>query len=300
MEQTNDLFKQVLDSLYDGVYFVDLDRRITYWNRGAERLSGYAETDVIGSRCRDNILCHIDGTGRSLCEHDCPIAHTIADGVHREAEVYLHHKGGHRVPVQVRVSPIRNGGGEIVGAVEVFSDNSARIADIQRIEELQQMVFLDPLTGIANRRYIELNLQSRFEEMFRYGWPFGVMLLDLDHFKTVNDRHGHDVGDDLLRMVARTLQHAARSYDLVGRWGGEEFIAIIANVSREELTHTAERFRRLVEKSSFAAGDGAARVTISIGATIATSEDSVGSLIKRTDELMYLSKGAGRNCVTCT
>lgn len=299
MDQNSDFYKQLLDSLFDGVYFVDRERRITYWNQGAERLTGYAGGEVLGSRCRDNILCHVDTDGHNLCEHDCPVSHTLSDGLHRDAEVYLQHKEGHRLPVQVKISPIRNGGGEIVGAVEIFSDNSARMADIQRIEELQQMVFLDPLTGIANRRYIQLNLQSRFDEMFRYGWTFGVMLLDLDHFKAVNDRYGHDMGDDLLRMVARTLQHAGRSYDLVGRWGGEEFIALLASVSREKLAHTAERFRRLVEESSLAAGGATARVTISVGATIATSEDTMGSLIKRTDELLYRSKAAGRNCVTC-
>lgn len=299
MLHDGDFYKQLLDNLYDGVYFVDRDRRITYWNQGAERITGYRAADVIGTRCCDNILRHVDDGGANLCDCNCPVSHTMGDGFPREAEVFLHHNQGHRVPVQVRVSPIRNGGGEIVGAVEVFSDNSTRLTDIQRIEELQQMVFLDPLTGLANRRYIQMNLQSRFDEMFRYGWAFGLMLLDLDHFKQVNDRYGHDVGDELLKMVARTLQHAARSYDLVGRWGGEEFIVVIANVSRNKLAFTAERFRRLVEESTLALGAEIARVTTSVGATIATGEDSVGSLIKRTDELLYRSKAEGRNRVTC-
>lgn len=292
-------YKELIDNLYDGVYFVDRDRRITYWNRGAERLTGYGAGDVTGSRCRDNILCHTDCDGLSLCEELCPVAHTLEDGVCREAEVFLHHRAGHRVPVNVRVSPIRNGAGAIVGAVEIFSDNSARLSDLQRIDELQQLVFLDPLTGVANRRYIQMYLQSKFDEMFRYGWPFGVMLLDLDHFKEINDSFGHQMGDDLLKMAARTLRNAVRSYDLIGRWGGEEFIAVITNVKEDRLHEMAERFRRLVEESSMTAGDTIVRVTVSIGATLATSDDTVGSLLKRADELLYRSKGAGRNCVTC-
>ncbi|BBA69899.1 GGDEF domain-containing protein [Geobacter sulfurreducens] len=299
MKPDTTFYKELIDNLYDGVYFVDRDRRITYWNRGAERLTGYGADNVTGSRCRDNILCHTNNDGVSLCEKLCPVANTLEDGVCREAEVFFHHRDGHRVPVNVRVSPIRNGDGMIVGAVEVFSDNSARVSDLQRIDELQQLVFLDPLTGVANRRYIQMYLQSKFDEMFRYGWPFGIMLLDLDHFKEINDSFGHQMGDDLLKMAARTLRNAVRSYDLIGRWGGEEFIAIITNVKEKRLCEMAERLRRLVEESSMAIDDDIARVTVSIGATLATSDDTVGSLLKRTDELLYRSKGAGRNCVTC-
>lgn len=299
MNPDTTFYKELIDNLYDGIYFVDRDRRITYWNRGAERLTGYTAADVTGSRCRDNILCHTDCEGISLCEEFCPVVHTLEDGRSREAEVFLHHQSGHRVPVSVRVSPIRNGGDEIIGAVEVFSDNTARLSDLQKIEELQQLVFLDPLTGVANRRYIHMYLQSKFDEMFRYGWPFGVMLLDLDNFKNVNDCFGHDVGDNILRMAAKTLHNAVRSYDLVGRWGGEEFIVVIANVNERRLCEMAERFRRLMEESNMAVGESIARVTASIGAALATSDDTVGSLLKRTDELMYRSKGAGRNCVTC-
>jgi len=292
-------YKQLLDDLYDGVYFIDRDLRITYWNRGAERITGYPAEEVMGSCCGHNILDHVNAEGTSLCLNGCPVSMTIADGSPREAQVFLHHKEGHRVPVQVRVSPIRDGEGAIIGAVEIFSENSTRLADLQRIEELEQLVFLDPLTGLANRRYIQMNLQSKIDEMFRYGWPFGVMLLDIDHFKQVNDRYGHDRGDNLLKMVSRTLQHAVRSYDQVGRWGGEEFIIILANVAGGKLAANAERFRRLVEQSTMSTATEIIRVTISIGATVATRNDTVETLLKRADELLYRSKAAGRNCVSC-
>ena len=98
------------------------------------------------------------------------------------------------------------------------------------IEDLQRKVFLDPLTEIANRRYVDTGLPVRFDEMTRYGWQFGVIMMDIDHFKDVNDRYGHDIGDEALKMIARTLLNSSRSSDIVGRWGGEEFIAIISNV----------------------------------------------------------------------
>lgn len=298
MKVTIDFYKHLLDSLYDGVYFVDTDREIVYWNRGAERITGYSGSEVIGTRCWDGILMHVDQKGNNLCREGCPLAKTISSGTATEAEIYLHHKDGHRIPVLVRASPIANDAGEIIGAVEIFSDNTEKIAALQVVEELQRKVFLDPLTGLANRRYVDMNLLARLDEMLRYGWQFGVVMMDIDHFKAVNDRYGHDVGDRVLQMVARTLEHSSRSSDIIGRWGGEEFIAVIANTNALRLHTSAERYRVLVEQSSLPLGADSIRLTISAGATIAAPGETVETVIKRADKLLYESKSAGRNRVT--
>ncbi|HEY6837725.1 MAG TPA: PAS domain S-box protein, partial [Geobacteraceae bacterium] len=122
-------FRKLLDNLYDGVYFVDRDRLITYWNKGAERISGYTAEEVMGKSCKDSLLVHMDDKGTILCLAGCPLAATMEDRKERRAEVYLHHKDGHRVPVVVRVAPIPDRAGKIIGAVEIFSENSTRMAD---------------------------------------------------------------------------------------------------------------------------------------------------------------------------
>ena len=291
-------FRQLLDNLYDGVYFVDLNRIITFWNRGAERLSGFPADEVIGRHCGDNLLVHVDMEGRHLCRHGCPLAATLADGQERQSEIYLHHRDGHRLPVLVRISPIRNGEGQITGAVEIFSDNTARILDQHRIDQLQEMAFLDPLTSLPNRRYLEIKLNTRLEEMQRYGWQSALLFLDVDHFKAVNDQYGHAVGDNVLKMVARTLAHCARSVDTVGRWGGEEFVAILTNIGKGRLLETAERYRQMVENSGLPVSGKHLQVTVSIGAAVAMPGDTAETLISRADDLMYQSKLRGRNCVT--
>jgi PAS domain S-box-containing protein len=121
----NEFHKTIVDNLADGVYFVDPGREITYWNRGAERITGYASGAVVGHRCFDNILDHVDAEGNSLCHTICPLAATMRDGQPREVSVWLRHAEGYRKPVRIRTSPVRNGDGAIVGAVEVFSDDSA-------------------------------------------------------------------------------------------------------------------------------------------------------------------------------
>jgi diguanylate cyclase (GGDEF)-like protein/PAS domain S-box-containing protein len=298
MNTKDGFFRGILDSLHDGVYFVDVNKRITYWNKGAERITGYEGSETVGISCSDNLLVHIDDKGMNLCKTGCPLAQTLMDGRVRETEAYLQHKDGHRLPVLIRVSPLRDVRGNIVGAVETFSDNSSKAALLHRIDELQKESLVDPLTGLANRRCIDMKLHSRIDEMQRYGWPCGVLFLDIDNFKIVNDTYGHNVGDRVLMMVARTLSSNLRSHDLLGRYGGEEFVAIITNVNMAKLHSFANRLRLLVEKSSLDTEYSTLRVTVSIGATLVRPEDTVEAAITRADLFMYNSKIGGRNRVS--
>ncbi|MBN2467078.1 MAG: diguanylate cyclase [Deltaproteobacteria bacterium] len=294
----NDLYKTLLDNIYDGVYCVDRQRVITYWNKAAERITGYSASEVIGKGCFDNILIHLNDEGVNLCLEGCPLVQAMEDGHPRSAEVYLHHKEGHRLPVVIRVAPIQDAKGRIAGAVEVFSDNSAKVSLAQRLQDLQSMAFHDSLTNVANRRFIEQTVASRIDEYQRYGWPVGILFIDVDNFKAINDTDGHDTGDRVLQMVAKTIQGNLRPFDILGRWGGEEFVAVIVNVNQEKLHSLAERVRSLVEHSSLHSGSRAVGVTVSIGATLANADDSMATLVKRADRLMYQSKAAGKNRVS--
>lgn len=292
-------YYQLLDNVYDGVYFVDLSKKITFWNKGAERITGYTKTEVIGLRCSDNLLMHVDNKGTLLCTGLCPLSKTIKDGCLQELEVFLHHKEGHRVPVVVRATPIRNRSGLIIGAVEIFSDNTSKINLKQELDQYRQLALMDSLTGLGNRRYAEMNLQNRLNEMISYSIPsFGIMFLDIDFFKKVNDLYGHDNGDRVLRMLSLTLKNAIRECDLACRWGGEEFIVIIESDSRDIIYNMAEKLRLLTKGSGFYAGTEIIRVTVSIGATRAELNDTMQSLIKRADQLLYESKKLGRNRVS--
>ncbi len=117
--------RALLDTLYDGVYVVDRDRRIRYWNRGAELITGFKRREVCGRKCQDDILCHIDETGALLCAKGCPLLDTLNTGRVIEAKVYPRTKAGHRVPVSTHISPIRDEAKRIIGAIEVFRDVSA-------------------------------------------------------------------------------------------------------------------------------------------------------------------------------
>jgi PAS domain S-box-containing protein len=111
----SNFYKVLLDHMSDGVYFVDLNRRIQYWNEGAYRLTGYKAEELVGRSCQDDTLCHVDGTGRRLCLDGCPLQASMKDGSPHEAHVFLRHKQGRRVPVAVRVQPLRTADGSIIG-----------------------------------------------------------------------------------------------------------------------------------------------------------------------------------------
>jgi len=294
---TDSLYKQMLEYLYEGVYFVDTERTITFWNKGAERITGYQANEILGKRCYDNILKHVDSAGCQLCLQGCPLQKTVEDGLMREAPVYLHHKEGHRVPVSVRTIPLYEGS-EVIGAVEVFSDQTEQFNQLRDLEELKSLALTDQLTALPNRRYLEQSLQAKWMEFQKLGIPFGLIFMDIDHFKDVNDTYGHDVGDEVLKMVAKSTRAALRKSDLVGRWGGEEFIIALSNANLETMQVVSEKVRMLIEQSSLKLEGKTLSVTVSLGVSLPKFEDTLESLIKRADEKMYESKKNGRNQVT--
>jgi diguanylate cyclase (GGDEF)-like protein/PAS domain S-box-containing protein len=295
MPENKDFYKDIIDNLYDGVYFVDRARVITYWNKGAERITGYNRNEVIGRSCRDNLLNHVTAGGVQLCRDRCPLAACMEDGLPREVEVFLHHADGHRVPVLIRAAPFHDAEGNIVGAVETFSSDLGAVTVRQQLRELRQLTRTDSLTGISNRPHLEGRLRAIFAE-FEGGGGAGLVFIDIDHFKQLNDAHGHEAGDRVLRMVAATLKHSLRETDVIGRWGGEEFLAILYDVSTiEGLRKCCEKLRTLVEASRLDLADQSLAVTISLGATLLRPDDTPESIVRRADELMYRSKQRGRN-----
>jgi len=291
-------FLDMLEYLYEGVYFVDTNRTITYWNKGAEKITGYTATEVENRKCYENILNHKDENNTSLCHNGCPLHATIGDGNQREARVYLQHKKGHRVPVTVRTMPVYDENNKINGAIEIFIDDKNETKLLSNLEQYRKEASEDTLTGLSNRRYIKSIIESKIIEFHEINIPFGVAFIDIDYFKKVNDDYGHDVGDEILKLVAHTLESNLRHHDAVGRWGGEEFIAIFSDIDAEGMSIITEKLRFLVEASKLRLNDNELHVTISIGSTISKPEDNAESIVKRADELMYQSKIAGRNRAT--
>ncbi|SIN95784.1 diguanylate cyclase [Halodesulfovibrio marinisediminis] len=292
----NQIFYQtLLNSVTDGIYFVDASRRITYWNKAAERLSGYTEDEVMGKVCSSNLLRHEDENGCSLCDKGCPLSATLDDGEKRHINTYMRHKLGHRIPITIQATPIFNSSGSIIGAVEVFAENSESLNMRREMELLRKEVLTDELTGIGNRRYAEITMRNLDHAMEQNLAPFGILFIDIDDFKSVNDTYGHQIGDKVLRMVAQTLTKSLRFLDVICRWGGEEFVIFVPNTTINNLTVMAERLRRLVERSWLMHEKQKISVTASFGGAISQRNEYSFAVLTRADRKLYHCKNAGRN-----
>lgn len=280
MIEDNEFYWKLLDALKDGVYFANTQRKITYWNKAAEAITGYRSAEVLGKFCGDNILIHVDDRGDNLCTGPCPLSRAMKEGKPCEAAVYLHHKQGHRVPVYVRIHPIRDDKGQIIGAVEVFSDYSSRAQFLERIHGLADQGLLDPVTEIPNRRYIEMKLQTSLGELKAYDFSFGVLHIRIDGLQQLKSGP-EETYREALKVVARTLVNNLTALDLVGRSEGEDFIAVIHNVNAEKLKETADIYRILLERTDFTCTGADIRITPSVGSALATKEESEADLIDR-------------------
>lgn len=287
-----------LSNLYEGVYIVDKNRKIVFWNSGSEEITGYKSEEVVHSHCYNNILKHVDKNGKKLCFDGCPLQATLLTGEINENDVFLEHKHGYRIPVSVKTMPLFGDNNEIIAAVEVFKDLRLSQVHYEENKKLKEIANMDLLTGLYNRRYLEFQLNNWVNEAKDFNSAFALLFFDIDFFKRVNDTYGHNVGDEVLKIISNTLVSNLRPKDILGRWGGEEFIAMIKTSDIGVLSDLAERLRHLSENSSYQLEDEVLSVTVSIGGAFYQDKESIQSLIERADKAMYQSKTKGRNQVT--
>jgi two-component system cell cycle response regulator len=165
----------------------------------------------------------------------------------------------------------------------------------RRNAELDVVSRTDVLTGLHNRRHLEESLRQLTSQARRYGQPFSIVMFDIDRFKGINDEYGHGPGDDVLRTIARRLQGSVRDSDVIGRWGGEEFLALLPMTDLDGARTFAERIRAMIDWAEVVIdGVGTVHVTTSAGCAAGTD---MGELLLRADEALYAAKKAGRNAV---
>jgi len=293
----SELCREILDVAFEGVYFIDRKFNVTFWNGSAERITGIPAPEIVGKISTESILKPVDQDGNPITEARSPLKMSMMDGKTRETEVYIKHRDGHRVPVMLRTVPIKRFT-KILGVMEAFIDISSRQAIASVAEQYKELAFTDKLTGLYNRRYSEDFILTRLDDFRRHSIPFCVLFLDIDHFKAFNDNYGHELGDEVIRMVGKSCMLMIRSSDLFSRFGGEEFVAVLTGTNEQNMYVIADTMRSIVENTGIRSQDKALKVTISIGATMARIDDSLESIMKRADDLLYVSKESGRNQVT--
>jgi len=289
---------KLLDYLFEAAYVVSDERRILSCNEAFEEITGYQKEDVIGRYCYDNILRHVTESGKQLCHEGCPLQDSIHKNRINSATVYLHHKKGFRVPVHVRTVPFIDEKTGKTFAIEIFTDYIKEAKIYRENRKLKENLMTDDLTQIYNRRFMDYQIDIAIKEFTTFKTPLALLFIDIDHFKTVNDTYGHDVGDLVLKTVAKSMALNIRHGDFVGRFGGEEFVVLLRDITYEEMILIAEKLRSLVKDTSTYLEKGQPlSVTISVGAAYYQKGMSKEEFIKEADNLMYQAKESGRNKV---
>jgi diguanylate cyclase (GGDEF)-like protein/PAS domain S-box-containing protein len=291
LHQRNQL---LLNSAGEGIYGVDTQGKITFINPMALRMLGWTEQEVLGRSAHDLFhYCHPDGS--DYPEENCPLAQVLQDGLRREIEddAFICKNGEHFPVHLVATAMIENQ--ILVGAEIVFQDITRR----KQLEaELTRLATTDGLTGLANRRHFIQQLKMEIARIQRKAAPAALLMLDLDHFKRINDSYGHAGGDAVLQAFAHATQGNLRKIDLVGRLGGEEFAILLPETGLEPALHFAERLRQHIETMTVESNGKQIQVTVSIGLTEMTPADTqTDATLARADAALYQAKTGGRNQV---
>lgn len=287
-----------LNTLFEAAYIVDENRKILFWNDACEAITGYTKEDVIGHYCYDNILRHVSDDGTQLCHNGCPLQETMQKGIINEATVYLHHKKGHRVPVSVKTMPYHDAIDGSIKGIEFFTDVPTKAKLYQENRKLKESSSIDPLTHLYNRTFMDYQIQSNINEANTFNIGLGILFIDIDYFKNINDTYGHPIGDKVLQTIAKTLSLNVRSHDFVGRYGGEEFLILCRDIDRPSLQMVAQKLRLLVQgATTFTNDNKPINVTISIGGAIYKNTLTQDTWIQHADKAMYQAKANGRNRV---
>jgi diguanylate cyclase (GGDEF)-like protein/PAS domain S-box-containing protein len=282
--------RAVFDGVRDyAIFSLDRSYRIETWNKSAERLFGYSPEDVIG---RDYLtLFPRDST--STTRHDVVTSGAVASGC-AEDEGWWARKETTRFWGSCVVSVVEEQDGSRSGFLVVTRDATRKKREE---DDLRDLATKDFLTGLYNRRAFEEMARQELTRWQRGRDPLSLLIIDADHFKRVNDTHGHGTGDDVLRAIARAVKDQTRELDVVARLGGEEFVVLLPSTDAIGGRAAAERIRLAVEGLRVPAPDGSmVRLTVSVGiAEAARDAASIELLLQRADEALYEAKRRGRN-----
>ena len=282
-EEAASHFAAVVESSHDAIIGKTTDGLIVSWNAGAERLYGYSADEVRGKSIS---MLLPPGHDDDLPE----LLHRVGLGERIDNyETVRARKDGTQVDVSLTVSPIRDGEGKVVGSSTIARDISDRL---RYQEQLRVLAEHDALTGASNRRRFERDLSEQVGRARRYGEKAAVLILDIDGFKQINDRHGHKAGDRVLKALAAALKRRLRSTDSIARIGGDEFAVLLPYADGSQAATVADDLRRVIAESPVDVGNGPPlHLSVSVGyAEIDEATTSDESVLADADRAMYLDK----------
>jgi len=290
-----EIYRDVLEGLPVGVYMVDRNRQISFWNKEAERITGYLGQEVIGHFCHENLLMHCDANQTILCGAACPLARTMYDGQRRDAHIFLRHKAGQRVPVRARSIPIRDESGTVIGSAECFEERLTRGGtSSQRIPAGAE---LDQVTGLPAPSGMHTAIQSALADGGVSRTSFGILCVTIDDLERLRHLGGRQAINEVLYATGQTLLGGTRPEDSVGLWEEGRFAVLVQCGNAANLQSCAERLKRLASVVGVPWWGDRLSITVSIGGTMLRDTDSLETLLQRAGEAFAFSQAQPGNSV---
>jgi diguanylate cyclase (GGDEF)-like protein/PAS domain S-box-containing protein len=300
----------ILGNVNDVIIDTDENFNIRYWNHAAERTFGWKAEEVIGKPAAEVLR-----TTFSESQRKESIRQISQTGIWK-GEVTQFTKDGQAVFIDANIMLVKDRAGKVTGYVSANRDISRRrqMEDIlrqshreveaanlelqQALEREKNLARTDSLTGLFNRRHFFTLAEHEFKVAKRYNAALSISVFDLDYFKHVNDRWGHQVGDEVLKHISRIVQSQLREADILARYGGEEFILLMPNSNAKEAEQVSERIRISINTYRIEQANTVQKITVSMGiAELTPTVESLDHLIRHADKALYDAKKAGRNCV---
>lgn len=283
-----------LDNMFEGVYLVDKNRTILFWNKAAETITGFLSAEVIGKKCFDNILMHVNERGKNLCWDDCHLKKTLQDGEPRDISIYFRHKQGHRVPVNVRSIPLRDDAGLIQCSMEVFTRGGPE-TNFEQFKDLARKAFIDSLTGIPNKDYITNKLKSLLVSKAPNAEDtFGILFVEVDNLRKINDDYGMAAGNTAIKVTSKSILENLQPGNLMARMSGGLFLVITNMDKKSLLLNWANKLNLLVQQSTIPDYDDLL-LKIGIGGLIAKSGEDIDVIYKGLEDELKNSRNVAIN-----
>lgn len=297
----------VMNRVYSAVISTDAELRITHWNRAAEDLYGWEESEVLGKVVDE--VCQTEFQPSQRLESQ----QSLIEEKRWQSELKQRHRSGREIWVATSVTLLEDGHGQYIGGVAINHDVTERKqaeddlrrakSAIEEINKVLQRAFereqlasrTDGLTGVFNRRYFFELLEYEFSASARYQRPLSIVMFDIDHFKETNDTHGHQVGDEVLKLVAKNTRSQLRDSDVLARYGGDEFVILLPNSLTNDAVPVFERVLKNVTSADLVVDTK--KIPISISAGIASYHPGMkrtSQLIQQADQALYSAKNSGR------
>jgi diguanylate cyclase (GGDEF)-like protein/PAS domain S-box-containing protein len=293
-----DIFRNFLENLQTGVYVVDRDQKILFWNAGAERITGFLRQDVVGRYCRENLFASKDKTDSFAKEAAAAIETVLRDGKATTINVSFRHKEGHRVLVRARAVPIRNNHGSVIAAAESFEESIAVSMWDRRHERLSKYGCLDEETGTLNKSFVRLQLKELMHTYVEFKVPFSVICTRIDHMDDLKSTYGHKAVGAILRAVGQSVGNSLRPTDFWGRLDDRDFLAILPECNAQDVDKVGQRLKKAVGMAEIRWWGDNLSVTASFGGTTIRVGDTEETLLGRAERALIESATQGGNCVS--